>query len=173
MIPEPLHPAIVHFPIVLAVLLPIFALGALWAIRGGASVRRAWGVAVLAAAVLAASAFVAVRTGEAQEDRVESVVGEAALHEHEEAGERFLVLSAVLALVMATGLAGGPLGRAGRWVGTAGAVVLVAAAVQVGAAGGELVYQHGAASAYVDTTSGPDAAPARAVDREDREEGDR
>jgi len=44
MLPNPLHPAVVHFPIVLALLLPIFAIGALWTIRRGARPRRAWGI---------------------------------------------------------------------------------------------------------------------------------
>jgi hypothetical protein len=38
MLPDPLHPIVVHFPVVLVVLLPVFALGALLVIRrGGAS----------------------------------------------------------------------------------------------------------------------------------------
>lgn len=149
MLPEPLHPAVVHFPMVLVVLLPIAALIALWAIRRGRVARWAWATPLALAAALALSSFVALRTGEAEEERVERVVAESALHEHEEAGERFFVLSGVLLLVFATGLAGGTLGRAGRLLATVGSVGLVYAGVQVGAAGGELVYQHGAASAYV------------------------
>ena len=59
MLPNPLHPAIVHFPVVLAFLLPIFALGALWAIRRGARPRRAWAIPLAASLALAASAWVA------------------------------------------------------------------------------------------------------------------
>jgi len=44
-IPSPLHPAVVHLPIALAVLVPAFAVAALWAIRRGARPLRAWGVA--------------------------------------------------------------------------------------------------------------------------------
>jgi uncharacterized membrane protein len=60
MLPNPLHPAIVHFPIVLAFQLPIFALGALWAIRHGARFRRAWLVPVALSAALVLSSWVAV-----------------------------------------------------------------------------------------------------------------
>lgn len=45
------------------------------------------------ATALAVSSWVAVETGEQQEDRVERVVGERPLHSHEEAAELFLLLS--------------------------------------------------------------------------------
>lgn len=155
MLPNPLHPAIVHFPIVLVVLLPIFGIGALWMIRRGASARRAWALPLAIAAGLTLSAFVAVRTGEAQEERVEEVVTERVLHGHEEAAERFLVLSGVLLVIAAAGLASGNVGRSARLIATAGAVALIYAGIQVGRSGGELVYTHGAASAYIDTTMSP------------------
>lgn len=148
MLPEPLHPAVVHFPIVLMILLPFFALGALWAIRRGSRPRMAWALPLAVSAALAASALAAVRTGEAQEEKVEDVVGERALHEHEEAAERFQILAGVLLLVAATGLAGGRVGTAGRWLTVVGSVGVALTGVQVGSSGGELVYEHGAASAY-------------------------
>jgi uncharacterized membrane protein len=154
MLPDPLHPAIVHFPLVLVFLLPISALAALWAIRQGARARRAWAVPLVVAAALAGSAWLALETGEAEEDRVESVLAEGTLHEHEEAAERFLLFSAVTGVVAAVGLAGGTLGTAARILVTVASFGLVVAGVQVGAAGGELVYRHGAASAYVQGTSG-------------------
>jgi uncharacterized membrane protein len=148
MLPDPLHPAVIQFPIVLAALLPLFAVGSLVAIRRGTGARRGWALTLALAAVLAASAWFAVETGEAEEDRVEEVVGEAALHEHEEAAERFLVLAGSLLLVAAVGLAGGTVGTAARYVATLGTLVVLYAGVDVGDAGGELVYRHGAASAY-------------------------
>jgi uncharacterized membrane protein len=39
MLPDPLHPIVVHFPIVLVVLLPAFAIGALLVIRRGGGGR--------------------------------------------------------------------------------------------------------------------------------------
>lgn len=149
MLPNPLHPAVVHFPIVLAFLLPLFAIGALVAIRRGARPLRAWSLPLAVGAALTLSSWVAVQTGEAQDERVERVVAEQPLESHEEAAELFLTLSGVLLLVSATGLVRGVVGRAGRVTATVGAVALVAAAAQVGHSGGELVYRHGAASAYV------------------------
>ena len=145
----PLHPLVVHFPIVLAVLLPIFALAALWAIRKGTTPGRAWTLPLAVAAALTVSAYVAGETGEREEDRVERVVTRGAVHSHEEAAERFLVLSGVLLLVASVGLVPRTVGEAARLLTTVGALGLLAAGVQVGHSGGVLVYRHGAASAYV------------------------
>lgn len=172
----PLHPLVVHFPVVLAVLLPISVLVALLVIRKGATPRRVWSVPVAVAGALALSAWAATQTGEAQEDRVERVVARGALHGHEEAAERFLVLSGVLVVVAAAGLARGTVGRAARLVTAAGAAGIVVAGVQVGHSGGVLVYREGAASAYTEAT-GPsrDATGAKAnltlkSDADDRDE---
>jgi len=168
----PLHPLVVHFPIVLALLLPISAVVALWAIRKGTTPRRAWAVPLAFSAALALSAWVATQTGEAQEDRVERVVARGVLHGHEESAERFLVLSGVLVLLAAGGLARGTVGRAARYVSAAGALGLVAAAAQVGHSGGTLVYRHGAASAYTDAGVGgnPEVGSSRSPEAIRRDE---
>jgi uncharacterized membrane protein len=160
MLPEPLHPAVVHFPIVLVVLLPLAALGALLAIRRGARPLLAWTVPVAFAAALAGSAWLAVETGEGQEERVEEVVPESALEPHEEAAEQFLLISAGMLALAALGLVPGPTARAVRLVALLAAVALPVAGWRVGHSGGELVYRHGAASAYTSdagrlTVSGP------------------
>lgn len=154
MLPNPLHPAVVHFPIVFAFLLPLFAIGALVAIRRGARPLRAWSLPFVVGAALTLSSWVAVETGEDQDERVERVVGNAPLETHEEAAELFLTLSGVLLLISATGLVRGVVGRAGRITSTLGAIALVIAAARVGHSGGELVYRHGAASAYVPNPTG-------------------
>lgn len=148
MLPEPIHPMIVHFPIVFVTVLPLVALLALYAIHRGISARRAWTIPLVLAVLLSVSAFLAVRTGEAQEEVVEEVIGGQVLHGHEEAGERFLVFSGVLSVVALAGLLGGTPGRAARIVATGGAFVLLLAGIQVGHSGGELVYRHGAANAW-------------------------
>lgn len=163
MLPNPLHPAIVHFPIALVILLPFFAIGALWAIRRGSPSRKTWAIPVAVAAMLTLSAFVALRTGQTEGERVEKVVPESVVETHEEAAESFLVLSGVLLLVAGVGLAGGVVGRSARLVATAGAIALTAVGFQVGRAGGELVYRHGAANAYASATGGAEkVSPAAA-----------
>lgn len=148
MLPDPLHPAVVHFPIVLTFLLPIVALVALWAIRRGTAPRRAWAIPLIVSAALAVSSWVAVETGESQEDRVERVVPEQAFESHEEGGKQFLVLSGALVLVVAVGLASGIVGRSARIIATVGAFALIVHAARVGHSGGQLVYRYGAARAY-------------------------
>lgn len=176
MLPDPLHPAVVHFPVVLAFLLPIFAAGALWAIRKGARPVRAWAIPLAIAAALSLSTWVAVETGEAQEERVENVVADRPLDTHEDAAELFLTLSGVLVVIAAVGLARGAVGRVARVAATAGAVALVAVAARVGHSGGELVYRYGAASAYVPANSasaGDSPAGAAARLASDDDHGDR
>jgi uncharacterized membrane protein len=162
MLPDPLHPALVHFPIALAVLLPLAALVALVAIRRGTSPLGAWTMVVALSGLLTVSAWLAVQSGEAQEEVVEEIVPESAIHGHEEAAERFLWLSVAALLVTTVGLTTGRAGRAGRLAGAAMAVVLLVAGVRVGDSGGELVYEHGAANAYLD-------GPAGAADSEEAE----
>jgi uncharacterized membrane protein len=167
MIPNPLHPSLVHFPIVFAVLLPLVAIGALWMIRRGAAARRAWLLPVALAGALTLSAFLAVQTGKAQEERVEDVVGRQPLHSHEESAELFMVLSGVLVVVTAVGLAPGLAGRAARIVATLGAFGLLGAGYNVGRSGGELVYQHGAASAYASQRGPGEVQPARPAETDE------
>lgn len=172
----PLHPLVVHFPLVLAVLLPISAAGALWAIRKGTTPRRAWLVPAAVAVALAVSALVAVKTGEAQDERVERVVPEQPLETHEEAAETFLALSSGLALLVVVGLARGRVGSIARGLGTVGAAGLVAAAVYVGHSGGKLVYQYGAASAYTGPAAQGGAngsTPSTSLSRRDADGDDR
>lgn len=149
MIPEPLHPAVVHFPIVFAIVLPILALVAAWRIHDGAPVRT-WGTVVLLALLTFGSGFAASRSGEAEEERVEDVLAsEDPLHEHEEAAEFFLLLSGVTAGLAVLGVAPGLIGRSARVLALLAALGAAGAVGRVGFLGGELVFRHGAAAAYV------------------------
>ncbi len=170
MIPDPLHPAVVHLPLALGALVPLAAVVALWAIHRGGRVLHVWAVPLALAALMTGGAWLALETGEEEEERVEDVVAESAIHEHEEAAERFLLFSGILTVLAGVGLAGGTLGSAARLLATVGTVGVLAAGVQVGGLGGELVYEHGAASAYVD---GADRAlPPGEAEREEREDDD-
>jgi uncharacterized membrane protein len=159
MLPDPLHPAVVHLPIALAVLTPLLALLTLVACRRGVLPARAWAGIVLLQALLAGSAWLALETGEDQEERVEKVVAERHIEEHEESAERLLAVSVAVLLFSAAGLLGGRPGAAGRAATLAGGALGLAAAIATGHSGGELVYRHGAASAYVESATDVAAPP--------------
>ena len=173
MLPNPLHPAVVHFPVVLAFLLPLFVAGGFWALRRGVAPRRAWLLPTIVAGAIAVSAWVSVETGEAQDERVERVVSESAIEAHEELAEAFLATSAAIALISAAGLLGGFTGRFARFATVAGSLALVVVVTQVGHTGGQLVYRYGAASAYTGAgVIAGDSARSAAVASDHRRGGD-
>lgn len=147
-LPTPLHPMIVHLPIALTVLTPFFAAGALWAVRRGASVRPAWGLATAMLVLLFASGWAALRTGEREEERVEEVVGESALEGHEEAAELFLWSAGIVVLLAGAGFLHGRIGNMARIAAAAGTLALLGTGYNVGHSGGALVYSQNAGAAY-------------------------
>lgn len=153
MLPNPIHPAIVHLPIALTLLLPLIVVAAWLLTRRGFPVRSAWVGVVAGAALLSGSAWLAVETGEQQEERVEKAVSEGALESHEERANLFLALAAGTLVLSLVGLASGRAGRYGRIAAAAASLVLLPAGWLVGHTGGELVYRHGAAQAYVGQNS--------------------
>jgi uncharacterized membrane protein len=151
----PLHPLVVHVPIALAVLMPLIAAGLLLAWWRDALPRRAWWVAVALQGILLVSSVAALKTGEAEEERVEEVVPEAALEEHEEAALPFVIGSGVvLLLFLAAGLFPNETNaKRLALAATFGTLAVLYLGYRVGEAGGELVYEHDAASAYGDAAS--------------------
>lgn len=150
MLPDPLHPALVHFPIVLALLAPLVALAVLIAIRTGRAPAKAWLAVVLLQALVVGTGWLTAETGEEEEERVERVVSEEPIEAHEEAAERFLWLAGAGLVVSGAGLLPGGLGSAGRALALIVSLGGAVAVAQVGHSGGELVYRHGAALAYLD-----------------------
>jgi len=150
MLPDPLHPAVVHLPMALAILIPAFAILGLFMIYMEFLPPRSWILIALLQALLVGSGWLALETGEEQEERVERVVTESLIKDHEEAAERFLILAGIGLLASAAGLLPRRVGAMGRAVGTLAALGALAAGGYTGHLGGELVYKHGAASAYVD-----------------------
>jgi len=154
MLPDPLHPAVVHLPIALALLLPPLAALLALAIARGWLPARSWLAVLVVQLMLIGGGFFAEETGEHEEGRVEKVVAEQLIEEHEEAAERFMWLAGAALLISGLGLLPGQRGEIARWAGVVASVGVLAAAGSVGHLGGELVYKHGAASAYVDGSAG-------------------
>jgi uncharacterized membrane protein len=153
----PLHPAIVHLPLAIAILMPLVASGFAWALWTGRVRPRAWLAVVALQALLLGSGLVATRTGEAEEERVENVIQKSALHRHEALADQFvwaggftLVLAGLVLVVQR------PAAVRALVSGVAASTLVVAAlGLRVGHAGGQLVYVHGAASAYAQPTATP------------------
>lgn len=158
MLPDPLHPALVHLPLALAVLTPALALLAMLAMRVGFLPARAWVAVVLLQALMLGSAWAAQETGEAEEERALRVVAERHIEDHEEAAEWFLGLAAAALMLSAAGCLSGHWGRVARYATLGAGVGVLAAGLRVGHSGGELVYRHGAAAAYTESAN-PAVAP--------------
>ena len=171
----PLHPSLVHLPLGLAVLMPFLAAGFGWAVWTGRVRLRAWAAVVALQAALVVGGLVALQSGKAEEERVESVVTDAAIETHEEAAELFL-WAAGLTLVVAAGAFVGkaPVTRAAIGLSGVMMVGVLAAGIRVGHAGGQLVYAHNAASAYqTKTAATPGGAAAESDDDERGPDGPR
>jgi hypothetical protein len=148
----------VHLPLGLAVVWPLACVAVFVAVRAGWLPLRAWWGVVALAALLAGGALLAVETGEEEEERVERVVSHDEIHEHAEAGEWVLWLAAAgLAASLGGLLPHARVARSARLVTLGVSLVVLAAAVRAGHLGGRLVYEHGAASAYVEAEAGAPA----------------
>jgi uncharacterized membrane protein len=158
----PLHPLLVHLPLALAVLFPLVAGAAFFLMLRGRP--RTWWVVLAVVVALAGSAYLAAEAGESDEDRIRGLVGRDALHDHEERAEVFVSATFVLLLLV---LPVPLLGRRRRVQRALAGTVLVAglavagSALAVGHSGGELVYRHGAATAWAATAGGVSDGPAR------------
>ena len=159
--PTPLHPLIVHLPMALAVVMPLISLGLLFAWWRGVLPRRSWGVVFLLQLVLVGSAVLALRSGEEDEERVEHVVSEELIEEHEEAAELFTWTAGfILALsLLPLVLRDERRARGAALLGVAGSFVVLGLGYRVGSAGGELVYRHGAATAWVQDAQAAPGGP--------------
>lgn len=156
----PLHPAIVHLPLGLSLVLPFIAAFAAWRLWKGE--RPATFLVLLLAVVLLGGNLAARQTGEGDEEKVEDVVGHDAIEEHETAANFFAGgVVAVLVLSIATVALGAR--PAARWVS---AVVVLASihtaatGLKTGHDGGEIVYEHGGARAHAKDAPAPGSAAA-------------
>jgi len=143
-LPDPLHPAVVHFPIVLLLLGAPLAVAAVF-------VPRFARLTALVLALGAAGAVVAVQTGE-REKRDEIAVpegeGRVVLRDHENHGEsaRNAALAAAALAISAAASRAFSLRRTAVLFAAAAALAALLAAWQVAAAGhtgGRLVYLYG------------------------------
>ena len=142
-LPSPLHPAVVHFPIVLIVLGAVVAVVAAY--------TRRWHLPGIAAALFvlgAVGSVVATQTGEREGELVgETSAVEAILDQHENWAERTQFAAILVALLAVGAVVTSRWPGAARGLGVATAVCALFAAVcvaETGHYGGQLVFRHGA-----------------------------
>lgn len=144
----PLHPIVVHFPIVLGSLLPVLAIGLWWAIKKWQWTPKVWTLVSIVALVYSLAAVTAVQLGEADEEKVEKVISEKVIEEHEEAAELIPWIAGTLFLVSLGGFTVKYAERA-HLATIVLSLIAVVPLVNAGHTGGELVYEHGAAMAHL------------------------
>ncbi|RAL25140.1 hypothetical protein DL240_02700 [Lujinxingia litoralis] len=155
------HPEIVHIPIALAVLMPLLTAGLLLAWWQNWLPRRAWWIALSFQLILVGSGYLATESGEKDEDVVERIVDHDAIEAHEEAAETFMTAAiAVLIVFLAAGLIPKQsVAIAFGGLALVGTLVVFGLGYQAGQAGGALVYEHGAANAFIQAPSSPGTSP--------------
>jgi uncharacterized membrane protein len=158
------HPKLVHIPIALAVLMPLVTGGLLLAWWRKWLPARTWAIAVALQVVLVGSGILALRSGEAEEERVERAVAERFIEKHEEAAETFVWASGGVLAVMLLGfaLSSRRTGPVAATAATLGTLVVLGLGYRTGQAGGDLVYRHGAAQAYSSSAASSSTPGARA-----------
>jgi uncharacterized membrane protein len=144
----PLHPLVVHFPIVLGVLLPLVGFLFWWGIKKEIVPQKVWVLVVAFAFVYSVSAIVAIELGENDEEKVEEVVSGRVIEEHEEAGEAIPWGAGGLFLVSLLGYVRKNSNIFQLALGVLSLIAIFPLA-EAGHTGGELVYRYGAAIAHL------------------------
>jgi hypothetical protein len=162
----PLHPAVVHVPLGVAMVLPLVAAALTAAVWRGRLPRAVLALVAGLQLVVAGGGLVAMQLGHADERQAALAAPRAAIHEHEEAGEAFVWVSiGVLVVALASLRVPARAANTLAALTTAGTVVVAALGVNAGARGGELVFHHGAAVHAAPAPGG--AQPASAGKDED------
>ncbi len=148
MLNTPLHPAVVHFPIVLGVTLPIVAIWFWFKFKTKEWNRQSWMVLVIISAFYLMFSVITVQLGEIDEELVEKVISEETIEDHEEMGEKIPWIAAGLLILSFLGSRTIRFKLIGKFfigLATLGLIPLLL----TGHSGGELVYIHGAAQANI------------------------
>lgn len=146
----PLHPMIVHLPMALSILMPFVVIFFALMIKYNKMSSKGWLFVVGLQLLMVITGYVALETGETEEDIVEKVLPKKYIHDHEEAAEIF-VGSTVISLVLsiAAFLIRKDLSFILKITIAFVGVISSFLAYRVGSLGGEIVYVHGAGKAYL------------------------
>ncbi len=147
----PLHPTIVHLPLVLSFLLPVLVLLFAWAIRAGKMSKELWLVIIGFQVLVTATGYISLETGEDDEEKVSAVVGKKIIHEHEESAEVFVGTTVIsLAAGIAVWFLQPAFQEKARFLVALISLLPLIFGWRTGNLGGEIVYKHGGGSAHAD-----------------------
>ena len=164
----PLHPAIVHLPLGLAMIMPFLTFGIFILIKKEVLNPTAWILPVVLQVVVVIFTFTSMQLGERDEEMVEEIVAEEYIEAHEDAGKIFLILGIVSLAAAGLGLKKNDFQGIVQLASVAVLFVSLGSGMYAGKLGGELVYVHGAASAF----SNPDGSPVLQKDAENEAHDD-
>ncbi len=169
----PLHPAVVHVPLGLALVMPVLLGVMVWAIATDRLPGRAWLLGLVLQGVILGAAAVALRTGEQDEERFEARIGEAGIAAHERAAQAFTGAAAATFVAAAVALALRNRRRPFVLAGATSVVLsvgMLALGIQAGHRGGALV--HAGAGLTVPGEGGQGPGDEEAAEEESPEQDD-
>lgn len=147
----PLHPAIVHLPIALTFILPLLVVVFAWAIKNGKMAKEMWLVIVGFQILVTVSGYIALETGETDEEKVGAIVGKEIIHRHEETAEIFTGMTVIsLAAGIVVWFLNPGIQDKARFAVALITLLPVFFAFRTGSMGGDIVYRFGGGSAHAD-----------------------
>lgn len=145
----PLHPFMAHIPLVLALFLPVVLFTSVVFIMKKNVNPRIWLIPVAVQVLVVVFSYIALETGEAQEDAVLEFVARPFLQQHENFAEIFSGLGVILLGLMVVVLfVAENLAKNLRLVTSLLSFIPLAAGLYAGRLGGAIAYTHGGAEAY-------------------------
>jgi len=145
----PLHPFLAHIPLVLALFMPVILFSLVILIAKGKLSEKGWWVGVITQSCLVVFAYIALSSGEGEEDLVAQFVSKRFIGQHENMAEVFSGLSVILLGVMIViNYVKENLAKKLRVLAAVFSFIPLGVGLYVGMLGGEIAYAHGGAEAY-------------------------
>jgi uncharacterized membrane protein len=146
----PLHPMLVHLPLALTFVLPFLIIIFAFLIKTQKMTPKGWLIIIGLQLTVVLTGYISLETGENEVQAVAKVLDKKLIDAHEEAAKIFIG-SAVLALVLSIGVyfISKEYALAVRMIVAIVTLISCFLAYRTGLLGGELVYKHGAANAYI------------------------
>lgn len=145
----PLHPFLAHIPLVLALFMPLILWVIIFLIAKKKISTQSWWVAVTIQLLIVIFAYIALSSGENEEDLVAQFVSKRFIGKHENIAEVFSGLSVILLGVMIViNFVQEKIAKNLRIIAAVFSIVPLAFGLYTGRLGGQIAYAYGGAEAY-------------------------